>query len=151
MFLKRLKAKMCPNTSTTELVCAVSVGIVFVVYVLINMTSPTLLPKNIRFPARCRPASSEAMTTSQDESCEKDIQASTIEYGSPLHRNYAYFLDHSWIPRMLNEKLHRDAIQLMYEVSDMFRKHNITYILNYNEYHDISKTHSPCSHVTSNC
>ena len=103
--------------------------VVLLIYIFICMTSPTLLPRNLRFPAQCKAASGESKLF-RDNHSKYNISSKVVyKYREQIKRGYEYFNEHSWIPRGLSENLHEDAMQLLTDASELLNKHNITYVL----------------------
>ena len=53
----------------------------------------------------------------------------TYRYPDRIQRGYEHFSDHSYIPRFLDQSQHQAAVQLLANISELFREYNIQYIM----------------------
>lgn len=103
------------------------------VYLVINYSSPSLLPEAIRFRASCyRVDGSEYSAQTPGGDIEaKGYPEKVPKYQHPmqLHRDYSTFLDHTWMPRLLTQQLHAQAMRLMRDVTELFKQNDVTFFM----------------------
>ena len=126
--------------STKRFRSLLAFGAVLCAYLLINYSSPSLLPKAVRLPATCARAYAISSITgaaatgpilqqTQHETVTSQQETPRYRFPDLMPRNYENFNDFSWIPRQLTQDLHLQAITLLDELGKLFRQNNVTYIL----------------------
>ena len=120
IFLKRCKGLSLKEKLFLLIVCSL-----ILLYLSTNFYNPTLLPVQLRFPPKCYHLSK------RNNASQLDKDAPIYIYPSPIKRDYTYINDHSWIPRFTTLKTHRDTIELLGNLSQLFEMNNITYIINH--------------------
>ena len=108
-------------------------------FVAANLYYPALLPYMLRFPATCKPLTRtrDVIASGAGNSMSASATASsstptTYRYPDVIRRSYdQHFNEHSYIPRFLNQQQHQAAVSLLTLVRDLFRQHNVTFIIHH--------------------